>query len=162
MRFRLREALRPLDELRLLLSLGALVEESLSTRLDSVRAPDLLCDRDEERLDPDEDRVRELLPERFFVADDRLFDFEDEPLEPPERLLLLDEDLRWGILPFVPPESFVSPWWALTRSQPFKHSTWGGNSNFTSWQAVQISPERVVPVDRRRERRSWHGSQERR
>jgi hypothetical protein len=31
-------------------------------------------------------------------------------LEPPERLLLLlDEDLRWGILPFIPPESLVNP-----------------------------------------------------
>jgi len=41
-----------------LLSLGALLSESLSTRLDSVRAPDLLC-VDEDLLDPD-DRLREL------------------------------------------------------------------------------------------------------
>jgi hypothetical protein len=108
LRFRLREALRPL-ELRRLLSLGATLSESLSTRLDSVRAPDLLWDRDEERLDPDEDRVRELLPERFFVADDRLFDFEDEALEPPERLLLFpDRDPPCGILRFLPGIAFVT------------------------------------------------------
>jgi hypothetical protein len=95
LRFRLREELRPLElELRLLLSLGALVSESLSTRLDSVRAPDLLC-VDEERLDP-EDRLRELERER----DDPLFDFFEEEL-PPERLLLLDRDFDFclGILP---------------------------------------------------------------
>lgn len=100
MRFRLREALRPFDELRLLLSLGALVEESLSTRLDSVRAPDLLCDRDEERFDPDDDRLRELGPERRF-GEDRLLDFDGEPLEPPELFLLLrDREARWGIRPY--------------------------------------------------------------
>jgi hypothetical protein len=100
LRFPLREALRPLDELRLLLSLGAWVEESLSTRLDSVRAPDLLCvcDREEERLDPDDDRLREL-PERLDeddrVFDFELFDFDEEPWEPPERLLLLrDREAR--------------------------------------------------------------------
>jgi len=148
LRFPLRDALRPL-ELPRLLSLGALVEESLSTRLDSVRAPDLLWvsrERlDPERLDP-KPRLREPELERLF-EEGRPRDFEEEPLEPPERLLLLlddlepperlllllDEDLRWGILPFIPPESFVNPCWALTRSQPFKHSTWGGNSNFTSW-----------------------------
>jgi hypothetical protein len=74
LRLRLREALRPL-ELRRLLSLGAEVEESLSTRLDSVRAPERLCDleREEERLLRD----RELDPvRRFFPLDpDReLFD----------------------------------------------------------------------------------------
>jgi hypothetical protein len=92
LRFRLREELRPLElELRLLLSLGALESESLSTRLDSVRAPDLLC-ADEDRLEP-EDRLRE--PERD--EDDRLFDFFEE--FPPERRLLLDRDFCRGILP---------------------------------------------------------------
>ena len=113
------------------MSLGARVEESLSTRLDSVRAPDLLCvSRD--RLDPDE-RLRELAFERLFEEEERPPDFEEEPLELEEELLeprllvLLDEDLRWGILPFVPPESVVNACCAccaLTRSQPFKHSTW--------------------------------------
>jgi len=99
LRFRLREALRPL-ELARLLSLGALVEESLSTRLDSVRVPDLLC-VDEERLDPD-DRPRELAlerlfePERFPDEEVRPFDFDEEPLDLPERLLLLDRD--WAML----------------------------------------------------------------
>ena len=83
-------------ELPLLLSLGALVSESLSTRRDSVRAPDRLC-VDEDRLEP-EDRLRELERER----DDRLFDFFEEL--PPERLLLLDRDFCWGILP-SPPEA---------------------------------------------------------
>jgi len=127
LRFRLREALPPLElELRLLLSLGAWVEESLSTRLDSVRAPDLLCvdeerpepdeerpELDEERPEPDEerpepdDRPRELAPERLFDEDERLFDFDEEfdldeeRLEPPERLLLLDRELLWGILPWL-------------------------------------------------------------
>jgi hypothetical protein len=73
LRFRLREALRPL-ELPRLLSLGAVEEESLSTRRDSDRAPDLLC----------VSRFRELPLE--------LFDFEPELLRPPERLLLLDRD----------------------------------------------------------------------
>ena len=100
-------------ELPLLLSLGALVSESLSTRLDSVRAPDLLW-VSRERLDPElldpDPRLREPALERPFDEEERLRDFEEEPLEPPERLLLLlDEDLRWGILPLVPPESFVSP-----------------------------------------------------
>ena len=167
MRFRLPEALRPLElALLSLLSLGALVEESLSTRLDSVRAPDLLwvsLERlDPELLDPDP-RLREPALERLFDEEERPRDFEDDPFEPPERLLLLlDEDLRWGILPFVPPESIVSPCLALTRSQPFKPSTWGSNSNFTLGTTVQISLHWVVPLNRRRERRSWHGSQERR
>ena len=111
MRFRLREALRPLDLLDLarLLSLGATLSESLSTRLDSVRAPDLLC-VDEERLDRD-DRPRELALERLFDEDERLldfdgeFDFDEELLEPPERfllLLLLDREDVWGILPSFP------------------------------------------------------------
>jgi hypothetical protein len=82
------------------LSLGALVEESLSTRLDSVRAPDRLC-VDEERLDPD-DRLRELERDR---EDDPLFDFFEEvdffEELPPERLLLLDRDFCLGILPGV-------------------------------------------------------------
>ena len=77
MRFRLREALRPL-ELPRLLSLGARVSESLSTRLDSVRAPDLLC-VEEERLDPD-DRPRELALERLFEEVERPFDEEERPL----------------------------------------------------------------------------------
>ena len=90
MRFRLPEVLRPL-ELPLLLSLGAWVEESLSTRLDSVRAPDLLW----------VSRLRELPLERLFDED---FDFDEELLEPPERLLLLlllllDREDLWGILP---------------------------------------------------------------
>lgn len=97
---------------------------SLSTRLDSVRAPDLLW-VDRERLDPD-GRLRELAFERPFEEEGRPPDFEEELLEPPERrvLVLLDEDLRWGILPFVPLESVVNACCALTRSQPFKHSTW--------------------------------------
>lgn len=99
-------------ELPRLLSLGAWVEESLSTRLDSVRAPDLLwvsLERlDPERLDPDP-RLREPALE-LFDEEERPRDFEEDPLEPPERLLLLlDEDLRWGILPFIPPESLVNP-----------------------------------------------------
>lgn len=99
MRLRVREALRPL-ELRRLLSRGARVEESLSTRLDSVRAPDLLWDG--ERLDPVDPRPRELAPERPFDEDDRFLDFDDEPLELPDWLLLLlfrDCEDRWGILP---------------------------------------------------------------
>jgi hypothetical protein len=78
-------------ELPLLLSLGALASESLSTRRDSVLAPDRLC-VDEDLLEPD-DRLRELERER----DDRLFDFFEEL--PPERLLPLDRDFCWGILP---------------------------------------------------------------
>jgi hypothetical protein len=78
-------------ELPVLLSLGALLSESLSTRRDSVRAPDRLC-LDEDRLEP-EDRLRE--PERD--EDDRVFDFLEE--FPPERLLLLDRDFCRGILP---------------------------------------------------------------
>jgi hypothetical protein len=91
LRFRLREALRPF-ELRRLLSLGARVEESLSTRLDSVRVPDLLC----------VSRLRDPPPERLCEED---FDLDEELLEPPERLLLLllllllDREDLWGILP---------------------------------------------------------------
>jgi hypothetical protein len=111
LRFRLREPLRPL-ELARLLSLGARVSESLSTRLDSVRAPERLCvveerlEPDEERLDPD-DRPRELALDRLFDEGERLFDFdeefdlEEERLEPPERLLLPDRELLWGILPWL-------------------------------------------------------------
>ena len=87
MRFRLRDALRPL-ELPRLLSLGAWVSESLSTRLDSVRAPDLLC-VDEDLLDPD-DRLWELTPDRLREEEERFLDLDEEPLELPERLLLLD------------------------------------------------------------------------
>jgi hypothetical protein len=79
-------------ELPLLLSLGAWVEESLSTRLDSVRAPDLLW----------VSRLREPL-ERLFDED---FDFDEELLEPPEGLLLLlllDREDLWGILPSLFP-----------------------------------------------------------
>jgi hypothetical protein len=80
-------------ELPLLLSLGAWVEESLSTRLDSVRAPDLLW----------VSRLRELPLERLFDED---FDFDEELLEPPEGLLLLlllDREDLWGILPSLFP-----------------------------------------------------------
>jgi hypothetical protein len=81
-------------ELRLLLSLGALVSESLSTRLDSVRAPDLLCV--EERLES-EDRLRDELERE----DDLPFDLFEEL--PPDRLLLLllDRDFCLGILPWL-------------------------------------------------------------
>lgn len=93
MRFRLPEALRPL-ELERLLSLGALVEESLSTRLDSVRAPERLC------VSPRREPPLERLDEDF--------DFDEELLEPPERLLLLlllllDREDLWGILPSLFP-----------------------------------------------------------
>ena len=86
-------------ELPRLLSLGAWVEESLSTRLDSVRAPDLLC-VDEDLLDPD-DRLPELDELERDREDEPLFDFFEEL--PPERLLLLDRDFCLGILPGVPP-----------------------------------------------------------
>jgi hypothetical protein len=104
---RLREALRPL-ELRLL-SLGATVEESLSTRLDSVRAPERLCDwdREEERLprEPELDRLRELVLEEERLLEPELDRprelvlerfFEEELWEPPERLLR-DRELCLGI-----------------------------------------------------------------
>lgn len=61
------------------------MEESLSTRRDSVRAPDLLC----------VSRFRELPLELFdleLLLELALFDFEVELLRPPERLLLLDRD----------------------------------------------------------------------
>jgi hypothetical protein len=101
LRFRLREALRPL-ELARLLSLGALVEESLSTRLDSVRAPDRLCvDEDLLRLEPDV-RLRELPLDRLFDDEERPLErplaFDEEPLLEP---LLLDRDFCWGILPWL-------------------------------------------------------------
>jgi hypothetical protein len=141
LRLRLREALRPLE--LALLSLGARVSESLSTRLDSVRAPDLLC-VDEARPDPD-DLLRELEPERLFDEDEeRLFAFGEEfdldevRLEPPERLLLLDLDaerleppvrlllldrvLPWGILPWLLLDRSFRPCSALTRIPPLKHA----------------------------------------
>jgi hypothetical protein len=62
---------RPL-ELRWLLSRDAFVEESLSTRLDSVFAPDLLCVSRwdcEVRPEPDDDRLRPPDP-LFFDEDD--------------------------------------------------------------------------------------------
>lgn len=87
-------------ELRLLLSRGARVSESLSTRLDSVRAPERLCvsrERDDERL---LERLRELELDRFF---------EDELPEPLERLLR-DREPRWGIRPSswkcLPPSAY--------------------------------------------------------
>jgi hypothetical protein len=80
--------LRPF-ELPRLLSRGALVEESLSTRLDSVRAPDRLCVLVEDLLDDER------------LLEDRPFDFDDEPLELP-LLLLRDREERWGILPTPP------------------------------------------------------------
>jgi hypothetical protein len=95
-------------ELPLLLSLGALVSESLSTRRDSVLAPDRLC-VDEDRLEPEE-RLRELERER----DDWLFDFFEEL--PPERLLLFDWDFCWGILPSL---LLVTPSEASTRDLRF-------------------------------------------
>jgi hypothetical protein len=89
------------------LSLGAWVEESLSTRLDSVRAPERLC-VDEDLLEPDA-RLREFPLERLLDEDERPFDLEEpfdfeEPfdLEEPRELaelLLLDRDFCWGILP---------------------------------------------------------------
>jgi hypothetical protein len=91
-------------ELDRLLSLGALVSESLSTRLDSVRAPDLLC-VDEERLDPDA-RLRELALERLF-GEDRLFDLDEELRDAPERLLLVDRDFRLGIPPSPPGDTSI-------------------------------------------------------
>ena len=121
-------------ELPRLLSLGAWVEESLSTRLDSVRAPDLLC-VDEERLDPD-DRLPELERDR---EDEPLFDFFEEL--PPERLLLLDRDFCLGILPGVLLELDGSCS-ALTRIPPFKPLR---NPPFKTLikAAVQIPAQRV-------------------
>jgi len=85
-------------ELRRLLSLGALVEESLSTRRDSVRAPERLCepDREDERLlrGPELDRLRELVLERFFEElwelPERLL--RDRELDPERRFLPLDAE----------------------------------------------------------------------
>jgi hypothetical protein len=88
LRFLLREALRPL-ELPRLLSRGALVDESLSTRLDSVLAPDRLW-LDRERLFDPEDRL--------FDPGDRLFDFAEDFREPPEPFLLrVDPEVRCAI-----------------------------------------------------------------
>ena len=86
-------------ELPLLLSRGALVSESLSTRRDSVCAPERLCVEDLLDLDPD-DRLRELPLERL-REDEPFLDFDEELLEPLERLLLRDPDFFWGILPFL-------------------------------------------------------------
>jgi hypothetical protein len=94
---RLREALRPL-ELRRLLSLGAELEESLSTRRDSVRAPDRLwvSDRVDRLRDPELGRLRD--PELGRLRDPELVElerprafvlerfFEEELLEPPDLL----------------------------------------------------------------------------
>jgi len=118
LRFLLLELLRPLEVPPWLLSRGALVEESLSTRLDSVFAPDLLwvsrwdC---EERPEPDDDdRLRPPDP-LFLDEDDPPFDFadeerprlEDEPCEPPERLLLLpDREFFVGIQSVLPGDLF--------------------------------------------------------
>jgi hypothetical protein len=127
----LREELRPF-ELPRLLSLGAWVSESLSTRLDSVRAPDLLC-VDEDLLDPD-DRLRDLAPERPLEEDERFVDLDEEPfelplellreepLELPELLLLRDLDFCWGIRPshLLDDANRCS---ALTRIRMFKHAT---------------------------------------
>jgi hypothetical protein len=130
-------------ELPVLLSLGALLSESLSTRRDSVRAPDRLC-LDEDRLEP-EDRLRE--PERD--EDDRVFDFLEE--FPPERLLLLDRDFCRGILPTLLklrngvralPESFRSNLGQVAVQIRCS----AGKSNGTAGA----------------KRRSWHGSQVRR
>ena len=117
MRFLLLELLRPLELPPWLLSRGALVEESLSTRLDSVFAPDLLCVSRwdcEERPEPDDDdRLRPPDP-LFLDEDDPLFAFaeedrprlDDEPCEPPERLLLLlllpDREFFVGIQSVLP------------------------------------------------------------
>jgi hypothetical protein len=100
-----------------LLSLGARVSESLSTRLDSVRAPERLC-VEEDLLEP-EARLRELPLERLFDEDERPFDFE-ELRDLPEPLPL-DRDFCWGILPALLLESFVTCS-ALTRIPPFKHA----------------------------------------
>ena len=71
-----------------LLSRGALVSESLSTRLDSVRAPDRLC-VDPDLLDPDDLRL-ELPLDRLREEDERFLDPDDEPFELPDRLLPRD------------------------------------------------------------------------
>jgi hypothetical protein len=91
-------------ELPRLLSLGAWVEESLSTRRDSVRAPERLC-VDEDLLDllePDA-RLREFPLEPLLDEDERPLDFEEpfdfEELRELPELLLLDRDFCWGILP---------------------------------------------------------------
>lgn len=78
-------------------SLGAEVEESRSTRLDSGV---LLLLEDDPLRDPDDrlfdfDELPEL-PERLLLLDRELL----------ERLLLLDRELRWAILAF-PVERFT-------------------------------------------------------
>jgi hypothetical protein len=90
LRFLLREELRPF-ELPRLLSRGAFVDESLSTRLDSVLAPDRLWLDRERPFDP-EDRLFDFDPE------DRLFDFGEDLREPPEPFLLpVDREVRCAI-----------------------------------------------------------------
>jgi hypothetical protein len=149
LRFPLREALRPL-ELERLLSLGAWVEESLSTRLDSVRAPDRLC-VDEDRLEPDV-RFREF-PLELFDEDERPFDFE-ELRELPEPLLL-DRDFCWGMLPLLLLDRLLR-----VRRLPESHSSNTQESHRSSTHPkLQFkSPAlRVLGTNRRCERRSWHG-----
>jgi hypothetical protein len=147
------------------LSLGAWVEESLSTRLDSVRAPDRLC-VDEDRLEPDV-RFREFSPERFFDEDERPFDFE-ELRELPEPLLL-DRDFCWGILPGSSQYQSFSPsipsvlQYVLAGYPNPAFQTRGAAVWFQERGGRFKSPaQRVMQTNRRRETRSWHGSQERR
>ena len=164
MRFLLRDALRPLE--LALLSLGARVEESLSTRLDSVRAPDLLCvsrdrlDLSRDRLDP-VDLFRELaFARRFDDEEERPLDFDEEPVEPPERaLLLLDRELRWGILPLLLDRRSVrdarlpNPNRSNTQLGGSR-SNWAGSSNFTSAGSRGGPPARKAQLARKpKERR---------
>ena len=85
------------------MSRGALESESLSTRLDSVRAPDRLWVDRERLFDPEERlfdaEVRLFAPEvRLFDRVDRLFDFDEDCREPLERVFpLLDRELRCAI-----------------------------------------------------------------
>jgi hypothetical protein len=76
-------------------SLGAEIESSRETRLDSGVLPL-----------PEEDLRRE--PERDPDCE-RPFDFDEELREPPERLLLLDRDFRWGIRPSLLLDRSVNP-----------------------------------------------------
>jgi hypothetical protein len=152
-------------ELPLLLSLGALASESLSTRRDSVRAPDLLC-VDEDLLDPD-DRLRELVLDRLVEEDERFLDLDEaplelldeEPLELPERFLLLDRDFCWGILPYLLlTTQTVFGAYPHTRVQHATHAV-----PKIILQPFKPSAQRVSPdAHRRRDWRCWHGSQERR
>jgi hypothetical protein len=144
LRFRLREAPRPL-ELERLLSRGAWVEESLSTRLDSVRAPDRLC-VDEDLLEPEERPFDE--DERPFDEDERPFDF--ELLEP----LLFDRDFCWGILPRLLLESLTCS--ALTRIQPFKHARIHPFKHVPE-PTVQIPSTAGSGSKPPARNRSWHG-----